>query len=67
MLNYIKSLTLLAVIGSVASAQDRGAIQLFALTVEQASADARVARRPDHSRRQDDERQVASDAAAADE
>ena len=27
MLNYIKSLTLLAVIGSVASAQDRGAIR----------------------------------------
>ena len=43
-----------------------GAIQLFALAVEQASADARVAGRPDHPRRQDDERQVASYAATGD-
>src|SRR5260370_34798033 len=44
-----------------------GAVELLALAIQQAAADTWVARRPNHARRQNDECQVASDAAAADE
>src|SRR5260370_19818730 len=44
-----------------------GAVQLLALAVQQAAANTWVARRPDHSWRQNDECQIASDAAPADE
>ncbi len=44
-----------------------GAIQLFALAVEQAAANARIIGRPNHSGCQNNEGQIAADTAAADE